>query len=184
MIRRPPSSTLFPSTTLSRSIDSTIATLGAPDLQTASDSAGPGGTASDNLASDTTPSFTIDVSTATAGDTIELLNGGASFFFLMIRRPPRSTLFPYTTLFRSDTLGTGAHDIAVKLSDAAGNSSTSAALTSTDHTSELHLPAPVLHPPPHSAKPRGTPSDHPTNHTTPPLPTQPSTAPPSDTSEP
>src|SRR5260221_13297358 len=26
------------------------------------------------------------------------------FFFLMIRRPPRSTLFPYTTLFRS--LGT------------------------------------------------------------------------------
>src|SRR3712207_8732194 len=31
------------------------------------------------------------------------------FFFLMIRRPPRSTLFPYTTLFRSDavTLGGG-----------------------------------------------------------------------------
>src|SRR5256885_7079734 len=28
------------------------------------------------------------------------------FFFLMIRRPPRSTLFPYTTLFRS--LGPGA----------------------------------------------------------------------------
>src|SRR3712207_6868914 len=27
------------------------------------------------------------------------------FFFLMIRRPPRSTLFPYTTLFRSQ-----AHD--------------------------------------------------------------------------
>src|SRR2546422_11724293 len=26
----------------------------------------------------------------------------AFFFFLMIRRPPRSTLFPYTTLFRSD----------------------------------------------------------------------------------
>src|SRR5256885_16364854 len=25
----------------------------------------------------------------------------ATFFFLMIRRPPRSTLFPYTTLFRS-----------------------------------------------------------------------------------
>src|SRR3712207_9462167 len=32
------------------------------------------------------------------------------FFFLMIRRPPRSTLFPYTTLFRS--LGIrGAHHI-------------------------------------------------------------------------
>src|SRR5258705_8502331 len=26
------------------------------------------------------------------------------FFFLMIRRPPRSTLFPYTTLFRSGRL--------------------------------------------------------------------------------
>src|SRR6202163_5065037 len=26
---------------------------------------------------------------------------GLCFFFLMIRRPPRSTLFPYTTLFRS-----------------------------------------------------------------------------------
>src|SRR5258708_15326192 len=26
-----------------------------------------------------------------------------TFFFLMIRRPPRSTLFPYTTLFRSRT---------------------------------------------------------------------------------
>src|ERR1035441_11038652 len=25
------------------------------------------------------------------------------FFFLMIRRPPRSTLFPYTTLFRSNS---------------------------------------------------------------------------------
>src|SRR5260370_1018439 len=29
----------------------------------------------------------------------------AAFFFLMIRRPPRSTLFPYTTLFRSFTSG-------------------------------------------------------------------------------
>src|SRR3712207_7912155 len=27
------------------------------------------------------------------------------FFFLMIRRPPRSTLFPYTTLFRSEVSG-------------------------------------------------------------------------------
>src|SRR3712207_7925608 len=27
------------------------------------------------------------------------------FFFLMIRRPPRSTLFPYTTLFRSAVIG-------------------------------------------------------------------------------
>src|SRR2546422_8473942 len=37
------------------------------------------------------------------------------FFFLMIRRPPRSTLFPYTTLFRSATLeliGSGRHTFA------------------------------------------------------------------------
>src|SRR5256886_17604997 len=33
------------------------------------------------------------------------------FFFLMIRRPPRSTLFPYTTLFRSLTK-IGAYDCA------------------------------------------------------------------------
>src|SRR5215469_369276 len=31
----------------------------------------------------------------------------AVFFFLMIRRPPRSTLFPYTTLFRSVELADG-----------------------------------------------------------------------------
>src|SRR2546426_9694648 len=30
-----------------------------------------------------------------------------SFFFLMIRRPPRSTLFPYTTLFRSKLISLG-----------------------------------------------------------------------------
>src|SRR3712207_8751955 len=34
-------------------------------------------------------------------------------FFLMIRRPPRSTLFPYTTLFRSEGLfGTRDHGAA------------------------------------------------------------------------
>src|SRR6266704_5977276 len=41
---------------------------------------------------------------------IELLGRTAivfqHFFFLMIRRPPRSTLFPYTTLFRSAAEGT------------------------------------------------------------------------------
>src|SRR5256885_11955462 len=34
---------------------------------------------------------------------ITVASGGVEFFFfLMIRRPPRSTLFPYTTLFRSE----------------------------------------------------------------------------------
>src|SRR6478672_2795591 len=32
---------------------------------------------------------------------LHLLPSTKHFFFLMIRRPPRSTLFPYTTLFRS-----------------------------------------------------------------------------------
>src|SRR3712207_9444206 len=34
------------------------------------------------------------------------------FFFLMIRRPPRSTLFPYTTLFRSARASTVAAALA------------------------------------------------------------------------
>src|SRR2546430_15199887 len=34
-------------------------------------------------------------------------NNNTLFFFLMIRRPPRSTLFPYTTLFRSGASGSG-----------------------------------------------------------------------------
>src|SRR3712207_8705062 len=41
------------------------------------------------------------------------------FFFLMIRRPPRSTLFPYTTLFRSDrgggVLGASARSLCARL---------------------------------------------------------------------
>src|SRR3712207_7422036 len=41
------------------------------------------------------------VLTATCIFTSELRRCALFFFFLMIRRPPRSTLFPYTTLFRS-----------------------------------------------------------------------------------
>src|SRR5256885_7041556 len=37
------------------------------------------------------------------------------FFFLMIRRPPRSTLFPYTTLFRSDLFSGGRDGSAKKM---------------------------------------------------------------------
>src|SRR2546427_407296 len=42
------------------------------------------------------------------------------YFFLMIRRPPRSTLFPYTTLFRSDEVRTmralqRAHGVRIHL---------------------------------------------------------------------
>src|SRR2546427_9360313 len=40
------------------------------------------------------------------------------FFFLMIRRPPRSTLFPYTTLFRSAGLGLGQRRLGAGLGGA------------------------------------------------------------------
>src|SRR2546429_4953024 len=36
------------------------------------------------------------------------------FFFLMIRRPPRSTLFPYTTLFRSFLIALGCETQAAR----------------------------------------------------------------------
>src|SRR2546430_5773754 len=40
------------------------------------------------------------------------------FFFLMIRRPPRSTLFPYTTLFRSPAETAPAPDCLVVIGSA------------------------------------------------------------------
>src|SRR6202011_6252846 len=56
------------------------------------------------------------------------------FFFLMIRRPPRSTLFPYTTLFRSN-------EIAQMLKVHGKNESErSRARRSEEHTSELQSP--------------------------------------------
>src|SRR3989442_8194119 len=61
------------------------------------------------------------------------------FFFLMIRRPPRSTLFPYTTLFRSLGLHARGARISRQQGDCAfarsawpGNRS-----RSEEHTSEL-----------------------------------------------
>src|SRR5436309_6160897 len=39
------------------------------------------------------------------------------FFFLMIRRPPRSTLFPYTTLFRSTHGGAAWRSGGISFSD-------------------------------------------------------------------
>src|SRR5436305_6705348 len=65
-----------------------------------------------------------------------------TFFFLIIRRPPRSTLFPYTTLFRSEAVGqltSGvAHDFNNLLTVIAGNIEFLArAVRSEEHTSEL-----------------------------------------------
>src|SRR6266480_6974717 len=59
------------------------------------------------------------------------------FFFLMIRRPPRSTLFPYTTLFRSDLAAGG--EIAPELvRQLAGQRlALGGEVRSEEHTSEL-----------------------------------------------
>src|SRR2546427_12369274 len=57
------------------------------------------------------------------------------FFFLMIRRPPRSTLFPYTTLFRSDF---GPRRKSERQHEPGGTESADAAtMRSEEHTSEL-----------------------------------------------
>src|SRR5258708_22943361 len=56
----------------------------------------------------------------------------------MIRRPPRSTLFPYTTLFRSAAAGDAIHRPAQWLPPAAQAGRT--ARRSEEHTSELQSP--------------------------------------------
>src|SRR5687768_18596323 len=62
-----------------------------------------------------------------------------SFFFLMIRRPPRSTLFPYTTLFRSLLLYVTLNGaFQSEIGDNLGKATTAPArLRSEEHTSEL-----------------------------------------------
>src|SRR5260221_13523586 len=85
MIRRPPRSTLFPYTTLFRSCS-----LEMEDSQLMEDQ-----------------SLLMILLQVTLPVLVEglpqdsLLLEDLVLFFLMIRRPPRSTLFPYTTLFRS-----------------------------------------------------------------------------------
>src|SRR3712207_9426000 len=82
-----------------------------------------------------------------------LVNWSKWFFFLMIRRPPRSTLFPYTTLFRSVQRGdqppevlaprrhgaADAREVAVRGLEAPEDVAqvARAALRSEEHTSEL-----------------------------------------------
>src|SRR5574340_1575126 len=55
------------------------------------------------------------------------------FFFLMIRRPPRSTLFPYTTLFRSPVA-------RLTMSESDGPAPQRGSTRSEEHTSELQSP--------------------------------------------
>src|ERR1039457_7540962 len=55
------------------------------------------------------------------------------FFFLMIRRPPRSTLFPYTTLFRSPRL-------SARWTFPTSSTIPQSLTRSEEHTSELQSP--------------------------------------------
>src|SRR2546425_7354161 len=73
------------------------------------------------------------------------------FFFLMIRRPPRSTLFPYTTLFRSCRVHQRVQrlqaqrrqhllDVGIRRTEVAGDEPDSGEIQrqrSEEHTSEL-----------------------------------------------
>src|SRR2546422_2348711 len=65
------------------------------------------------------------------------------FFFLMIRRPPRSTLFPYTTLFRSGGQAPrhpgapAASSIRCRWPGVSMSRSTTSRTRSEEHTSEL-----------------------------------------------
>src|SRR5438034_6523114 len=65
-----------------------------------------------------------------------------SVFFLMIRRPPRSTLFPYTTLFRSEEAA--VHDendaadcVELEVVHGGGSGDAGGRRRSEEHTSEL-----------------------------------------------
>src|SRR2546426_158998 len=129
MIRPPPRSPLFPYTTLFRSPLSCTVTVADTDSAPKSAPLGmvsfvvstspsgsistadantctltPGTTSSTCLktfTANTLGSYTITATYNPAPTSVHATSNGIDIFFLMIRRPPRSTLFPYTTLFRS-----------------------------------------------------------------------------------
>src|SRR5258708_11906435 len=63
-----------------------------------------------------------------------------SFFFLMIRRPPRSTLFPYTTLFRSQAALYAGLPQSVPCVTVNKGCGTLCGRRSEEHTAELQSP--------------------------------------------
>src|ERR1022692_4190277 len=137
MIRRPPRSTLFPYTTLFRSVEPRFI-RGAEDhfgrdvevgpdrkstrlnsshlvisyavfcLKKKKQKVSPTSAASNRSSPSLSPESAAACAVAVPAGTKKVSRASAAykrsspfFFFLMIRRPPRSTLFPYTTLFRS-----------------------------------------------------------------------------------
>src|SRR5476649_2644377 len=117
MIRRPPRSTLFPYTTLFRSPDTLMAGVVRPSSRLS-----PMMLARDRKSTRLNSSHTVisyavfclkkkkhkepgpevgrDDQAAVQSHRDQEDAAEDLLFFLMIRRPPRSTLFPYTTLFR------------------------------------------------------------------------------------
>src|SRR6266581_1783769 len=65
----------------------------------------------------------------------------ATFFFLIIRRPPRSTLFPYTTLFRS---GTRLRTPSSRCPARYRSITSTPRIRSEEHTSELQSPVHIV----------------------------------------
>src|SRR2546422_217451 len=125
MIRRPPRSTLFPYTTLFRSgvqrrarvagldgvaaggvgheVDAAARAGGARDQEAGADRGGIGRrhAGAPETATARGPALGSAGGVVDRDGAAERTVGWGRVFFLMIRRPPRSTLFPYTTLFRS-----------------------------------------------------------------------------------
>src|ERR1044071_9782596 len=77
---------------------------------------------------------------ATRSRVCAVLRSVSFFFFLMIRRPPKSTLFPYTTLFRS-----ACSCISGRCARRASWCSRSLATRSEEHTSELQSRVDISH---------------------------------------
>src|SRR2546426_12025968 len=72
-------------------------------------------------------------------------SGECVFFFLMIRRPPRSTLFPYTTLFRSrmrrqTCVRIATSDVCTMRRQMCVRMRRQTCVRSEEHTSELQSP--------------------------------------------
>src|SRR5438094_6422768 len=70
---------------------------------------------------------------------------GFPLFFLLLRRPPRSTLFPYTTLFRSSERGDQEACCSrccwsVRIAASRAESGAATVTRSEEHTSELQSP--------------------------------------------
>src|SRR4029078_6507023 len=80
---------------------------------------------------------TLKIRTAQYALTLRRLTPLSFLFFLMIRRPPRSTLFSYTTLFRSSPFGLRGTPRFASRAVRAKRTAASTMARSEEHTSEL-----------------------------------------------